>query len=75
MDSPLDRLDIADPGDWVKARCEEIGVPLRQVLREARVAPSTVWRWSSGDYQPAWGSFNRIRGVLKSYWDRQRDDR
>lgn len=73
MDEFLDgSLDTENAGRWVEAQCEYIGISVSRVAREARVSPTTIYRWKKGHTEPYWHSFKRIKLVIDGYWERKR---
>lgn len=60
--------DCESPGRWIVEQCAALGVTLHQVAKDARIAPSTVYRWSDGQTEPGWGSLKRVQKVIKDYW-------
>jgi predicted transcriptional regulator len=68
--SPAPTLD-SNPGVWLEQQCEILGVSVSRVAREARISRSTIYRWQRGQTEPYWGSVQRIRNVIRDYWNKR----
>jgi transcriptional regulator with XRE-family HTH domain len=56
MDNPVAQFEDA---------CAKRGVSVRQVLGEAKVAPSTYWRWREGLFEPRPKTMRKLNEVLE----------
>jgi hypothetical protein len=59
-----------NPGEYIVARCAELGVTITAIAREAGVDRSTIHRWTEGR-QPHWNKFQRVHRALEGYWSRR----
>lgn len=64
------KLDDDNPGAWVVRQCADLGVPIAQVAAEAGVDRATIHRWRSGESSASWGTFQRVRSVIRDRWTR-----
>ena len=62
------QLDEDNPGAWVVRQCADLGVPIAQVAAEAGVDRATIHRWRSGESSASWGTFERVRNVIREKW-------
>ena len=65
-------FDDENPGLWIERECERLDLSVSRVAREAKIDRSTIFRWKIGETEPNWGSFNRVRSVIRGYWDRDK---
>lgn len=63
-------FDGENPGMWVERQCEQLGVSVSKVAREAKVDRTTIFRWKTGETEPYWGSYQRVRTVISGYWSK-----
>ena len=57
-----------DMHDWssrFEASCEDLGISVVDALKEAAVAPSTLWRWKSGRFEPRAKTLRLLEGALE----------
>lgn len=65
----IDKVLAAEhPGRYIADQCERLGVTVHEVAKEARIAPSTVYRWLDGRTTPGWYAFARVERVLRDFW-------
>lgn len=64
--------DGENPGLWIERQCELLEVSVAKIAREAKVDRATIFRWKSGETEPYWSTYQRVRTVIHGYWSRER---
>lgn len=54
-----------DPIAQLEADCAERDLKVSAVLREARVSPSTYWRWRNDGLEPRAGTVRKLRSAFE----------
>lgn len=58
----------------IQARASEGGVQIDAVLRRAKVAKTTWWRWSEGQFEPRLSTLRKVREALDAELREKRGD-
>lgn len=48
----------------IAERAKRVGVPVRDLLHETEIAPTTWWRWSAGKTDPSLRSIRALNDAL-----------
>lgn len=61
-------LDFEHPGEWIEAQCRALDVTPHTVAKQAKLSPSTVYRWVAKQTEPDTYSLRKVRSAFVSFW-------